>query len=212
LTSRFSSLLISNGQSGFIRPLAEIKDGLFVGVDIGRKKDLTVIWCIEKIENIKYTRMVKVIEKTPFHIQRQILFEILSHPTLRRACIDATGIGMQLAEEAQLAFGKYRVEAVTFSAKIKEDLAYGIRNDMEDRQFYIPDDFEIREDFHSVRKVTTTAGAVRFDVAASEARGHADRFWACALARYAAADASTGPIHVATRRKYKINKSLRGYD
>ncbi|MBF0487544.1 MAG: hypothetical protein HQK98_05225 [Nitrospirae bacterium] len=195
-----------------ISPLEQIKDGLFVGMDIGRKKDLTVIWCIEKIENIKYTRMVKVIEKTPFHLQRKILFEILKHPMLRRACIDATGIGMQLAEEAQLAFGKYRIEAVTFSAKIKEDLAYGMRNDMEDRQFYIPDDFDCREDFHSVRKVTTTAGAVRFDVAASEARGHADRFWACALARYAAADTSSGPINVATRRKRETTKFFRGYD
>ncbi|MBF0516369.1 MAG: hypothetical protein HQK97_04495 [Nitrospirae bacterium] len=195
-----------------IRPIEEIKDGLFVGMDIGRKKDLTVIWCIEKIENIKYTRMVKVIEKTPFHLQREILFDILARPTLRRACIDATGIGMQLAEEAQLAFGKFRVEAVTFSAKVKEDMAYGMRNDMEDRQFYIPDDFEIREDFHSVRKVTTSAGAVRFDVAASEARGHADRFWAAALSRYAAADASTGPIKVATCRRRGHTKTLRGYD
>jgi phage FluMu gp28-like protein len=109
---------------------------------------------------------------------------------MRRACLDATGLGMQLAEEAQHAFGQYRVEAVTFSGPAKESLAYGLRSALEDARLIIPDDHDVHEDLHSVRKATTAAGNIRFDVAASEAQGHADRFWAAALAVEAAGNAS----------------------
>ncbi|MCL4492529.1 MAG: terminase family protein [Nitrospirae bacterium] len=205
--------LISNCEmDDIIKPLLEIQGDLYGGMDIGRKKDLSVIWLLEKLGAVKYTRQVKTMEKTPFHMQRDALFEILKHPRMRRFCIDATGIGMQLSEEAQEGYGKFKVEAVTFSNTVKEDLAYGVKNTMEDRQIYIPAEFEIREDFHSIRKVTTAAGNIRFDVAATEARGHADRFWAFALANHAASDKSTGPIHVISRKKRESHKMLAGYD
>ncbi len=184
---------------------------LYGGMDIGRKKDLSVIWLIEKLGHVRYTRLVKVMEKASFSVQRETLFEILKHPRLRRFCIDATGIGMQLSEEAQDAFGKYRVEAVTFTNAVKEDMGYGLKNSIEDRLLYIPADFEIREDFHSIRKVTTSSGNIRFDVAASEARGHADRFWACALANHAASDKSSGPIHVTSKKRRESYEITRGY-
>lgn len=184
---------------------------LYGGMDIGRKKDLSVIWIIEKLGHVKYTRLVKVMEKATFSVQRETLFEILKHPRLRRFCIDATGIGMQLSEEAQDAFGKYKVESVTFTNTAKEDMAYGLKNSIEDRLLYIPSDFEIREDFHSIRKITTSSGNIRFDVAASEARGHADRFWACALANHAAGDKSTGPIYIASRKRRETFELTKGF-
>jgi phage FluMu gp28-like protein len=104
---------------------------------------------------------------------------------IRRACIDSTGIGAQLAEEAVERFGS-RVEAVTFTGAVKEDLAITLRRRFEDRLIRIPADRDIREDIHSVKKFTTAAGNVRFDAERTE-RGHADRFWALALAVHAAA-------------------------
>ncbi|HDH01138.1 MAG TPA: hypothetical protein ENG80_04950 [Nitrospirae bacterium] len=192
------------------RPLEEIKSDLFAGMDIGRRKDLSVIWVLEKLGHAKYTRIVKVLEKTPFRIQREALFNILKHRNLRRACIDSTGLGMQMAEDAQEKFGKYRVEAVDFTNKSKEEMAYGLRTEMEDRAIYIPEDFETREDLHSIRKVTTAAGNLRFDVAASEARGHADRFWALALANHADSK-SSGPVIVTSRRKRSAVELVKGY-
>jgi len=187
-------LLASRSVAGIIRPLSETTGNLYVGVDIGRKKDLTVIWVLEQCGPVLVTRLVKILERTPFHMQRQALFAILGHRAMRRACIDATGLGMQLAEESQRAFGQYRVEAVTFSGAVKESLAYPLRAALEDARLVLPDDHEIREDLHSVRKVTTAAGNIRFDVAATEARGHADRFWAAALARHAAGDNTSGGL------------------
>ena len=162
---------------------------LFLGMDIGRKKDLSVIWILELVGDIAWTRVVKIMNRVKFSIQREVLFSFLPH--VRRACIDATGLGMQLAEEAQDAFGKYRVEAVNFSGPVKEELAFGLKNRFDDRRIRIPNDREIREDLHSIQKITTAAGNLRFDAKSTEA-GHADRFWGLALANHAIG-ANKGP-------------------
>ena len=160
---------------------------LFCGVDIGRKKDLTVLWVLELLGDVLYTRAVIPMERMRKSAQEAILypwFEIAD-----RICIDATGLGIGWADDAQDKFGEHRVEAVTFTAQVKEALAYPLKGAMEDRALRIPDDPQIRADLRKVQKVTTTAGNIRF-VAESTPDGHADRFWALALAVHAASSPS----------------------
>lgn len=192
-------LIATCEKDDILRKLEEIQHDMFVGVDIGRRKDLTVIWVLEKLENIKYTRMVIELSKMPFHSQEEILFEILKHKSFRRDCQDETGIGMQMTENAQRKFGQYRVEGITFTNKVKEELAYNLRREFEDKTVFIPKQHEIREDLHSVRRVTTTAGNIRFDADRSD-NGHADRFWALALALHACSGGS-GEINISTRKR-----------
>ena len=75
-----------------------------------------------------------------------------------------------------------------------------LRRLFEDKLVRIPADDRVREDLHSVRKLVTTAGNVRLDVDRSDTDGHADRFWALALA-YHAADAKVAPLPIGPRRK-----------
>ena len=155
---------------------------LFAGVDIGRKKDLTVLWVVEQIGDVFYTRHIETLEKMRKSAQEKILwpwFEICD-----RICIDATGLGIGWADDAQDQFGEHRVEAVTFTAQVKEALAYPLRGAMEDRKLRIPEDPKIRADLRKVQKVVSSAGNIRF-VAESTPDGHADRFWAAALALHA---------------------------
>ncbi|MBE2245575.1 MAG: hypothetical protein IAE86_22685, partial [Burkholderiaceae bacterium] len=84
-------------------------------------------------------------------------------------------------------FGEHRVEAVTFTPQVKEALAYPLKGAMEDRKVRIPDDAVIRSDLRKVQKQVTAAGNVRF-VAESTPDGHADRFWALALALHAGSE------------------------
>lgn len=154
---------------------------LYIGVDIGRKKDLTVIWLWEKLGDVFWTRMVKRLHKAPFRLQQDVLSMYL--PLVRRACIDATGLGMQLAEEMITKYGS-KAEAVTFTNAVKEDLAVTFRRRFEDKQVRIPIDRDIREDIHSVKKFTTASGNVRFDAERTE-MGHADHFWSAALGMHA---------------------------
>jgi phage FluMu gp28-like protein len=190
----------------------EISNGLYVGMDIGRRRDLSVIWGLEKMGLNLYARIYQVIEKAPFRAQRDALFGILRHPKLRRACIDATGIGMQLAEEAQEKFGRIRIEAITFTSAVKEELASGMLPWFEDQAIYIPEDPAIREDLHIVRKTVTAAGNVRYDVQKNEETdSHADRFWSLALAMHAAGDKNSGPFVVATRGSRETKAMIKGY-
>lgn len=164
---------------------------LYLGVDVGRKHDLTVFWLIEKLGDTYWTKMVRVMKREPFRIQRDFLYSVLDGSIfgkytspIRRCSIDSSGIGAQLAEEAVERFGS-KVEGITFTGPVKEDLAVTLRRKFEDRLLRLPRDREIREDIHTVKKLTTSAGNVRFD-AGHTGDGHADRFWALALAVHSA--------------------------
>jgi len=193
-----------------VQGLEDVAGDLYVGMDIGRKKDLSVIWIFEKLGPMKFTRQVIVMEKTPFRIQRETLYGILRHPKFRRACIDSTGIGAQLAEEAKEAFGTFRVEEVTFSEAVKEELATHMHTEFEDRTALIPSSEEIRDDLHSVKKVVTKTGHIRFDAQSDETDGHADRFWALGLSLNAARSYK-GPVLTASRGRYQGRTLTAGY-
>lgn len=153
---------------------------LYLGMDIGRKRDLSVIWLTQRVGDVAWTRRVIELVNVPFATQREVLYGLL--PIVKRACIDATGLGMQLAEEAKRRFA--HVEEVTFTSAVKSDMATTMRRAFEDRTVRVPKDDLIREDLHSVQRVVTSAGNVRFDAERDQA-SHADRFWALALALHA---------------------------
>jgi len=156
---------------------------LFAGLDIGRQKDLTVLWVLELLGDVLYTRMVVELKKMSKPDQEAILWPIMAQ--MDRTCLDYTGLGIGWGDDAQKKFGSYRVETVTFTPKVKEALAYPVRGRMEDRKLRIPYRPEIRADLRAVTKETTAAGNIRFTAERSD-NGHADRFWALALAIHAA--------------------------
>lgn len=163
---------------------------LYLGMDVGRKHDLTVLWLLEKVGDVFWTRMVREMRGVPFSMQRDYLYSLLEgsflsggSAAIKRACLDSSGIGAQLAEEASERFGP-RVEGVSFTSQVKEDLAVTARRGFEDRKLRIPRDRNLRKDLHSLKRSVTSSGNVRY---AAEGRGesHADRFWALALALHA---------------------------
>lgn len=160
---------------------------MYAGFDVGRKRDLSVLWVVERVGDVLWTRTVRTFDRVNFTAQEGVLNQLLGRPAVRRLCIDSTGIGMQMAERLQDRFGRHRVEAVHFTAPVKADLAMPLRRLFEDKLVRIPMDDAVREDLHKVRKVVTAAGNIRFD-AAHDRDGHADRFWALALAAHAAGD------------------------
>jgi len=166
---------------------------LYIGMDIGRKKDLTVIWVDQKIDGMLRAAAVIELKRKPYFVQEQVLHSVLSQKAFRRACIDETGIGAQLAEGAQDMFGSYRVEGIPFTAESKETLAVGLRQNFEDRGSLIPADVTIRNSLHSVKKYPTTTRHFRFDAERTDATGHADHFWAKALS-VQSAGGRAGPI------------------
>jgi len=187
------------------RKLAACRGPLYVGVDIGRHRDLTVMWVVEAAQALSVTaehspapallitRGVRETAGEPFREQSAALHALLSLPQVRRCCIDAGGMGLPLAEAAVERFGSTRVEAVNFTTAIKDEMASRLRLRVEDGSIRIPLDDSIRNDWHSVRRVVTSVGPARYQ-AAHGTDGHADRFWAACLVVRAAEGSQTGPI------------------
>jgi phage FluMu gp28-like protein len=178
---------------------------LFAGVDIGRTKDFTVLWLLELLGDVLYTRKVIVLEKMTKPAQEAVLWPYFA--LCERVCLDKTGLGIGWTDDAQAKFGESRVEGVTFSGPVKEALAYPVRGKMQDGRLRIPYAPEIRADLRAVTKTTTAANNVRF-TAERTANGHADRFWALALAIHAASQPG-GPLESATDGERR--ESLGGY-
>ncbi|MFH0981585.1 MAG: terminase family protein [Planctomycetota bacterium] len=168
-----------------LEALKEHRGDLAVGIDLGRRRDLTVIWIVAVEGRHRITRGLVEMQDVTFREQYARIAELLRLPAVRRCCIDAGGLGMQIAEAAAEDFGTHRVEACTFTPLMKQELAGGLRLAVEEACIRIPVDEAIRNDWHSVERTVSTGGQERYR--ASRAEGsHADRFWAAALALRAA--------------------------
>lgn len=166
----------------------EARPGLYFGFDIGRKRDLSCLFVLELLDDgAKLTRGVITMRAMPFHEQKKIASEVAA--LCERGCIDATGIGANLAEDLSLEFpGK--IEAVEFNGTNKERMAIGVKTEMEGRRLMLPESMALRRSIQAVKRFTGATGNIRFDAARTE-QGHADEFWALALANVAAQSSST---------------------
>ncbi len=162
------------------------KNPCYVGIDIGRRHDLFVLWVLEQQGEILYQRRLIAEKGISFAQQEAYLAEVVEKFRPQRICIDQTGMGEQFTERARTKYGDYTVEGVLFTSPIKLDLANLLRRSFEDQQVKIwSGDKVLRDDLHALKRTTTTAGNVRF-VADRNENGHADRAWALALALHAA--------------------------
>lgn len=156
---------------------------LFGGMDIGRKKDRSVIWIVEKLGDVCITRAVETMPKWEFRKQYEAAAAWMPH--LRRFAVDATGIGAQIGEDLERTFGSTKVEKVEFNIANKETMAGLTKRTLEERKTRIPASAEIRRAINAVKRFTSPTGHFRFDADRTEA-GHADEFWALALCLSAA--------------------------
>ena len=154
----------------------------FVGVDVARKHHLCVIDVGEKIGDVVSDRLrIELQDKTFAEIEDE-LYRILELPQVKRCCIDATGLGMQLAERAKERFG-WKVEGVTFRPHTKEELANNLRIAFEQHLLRIDPDPKLRADLRAIKK-EVYGDHTRFIGEVED--GHCDRFWAKALRQQAA--------------------------
>lgn len=170
---------------------------LYIGVDVGRHRDLTAIWLWQRLGESLVTRGLEVLRDAPFDEQEAALDRLLRHRSVRRVCIDATGMGLHLAERLTARYGDDRIQRVVFTAALKGELAGRLRVSAERGLLSIPVDDRIVEDWHSLTRAVTSSGGVRFDAARSEG-AHADRFWAAALGIHAATAGPRGEAEFTT--------------
>lgn len=159
----------------------------FIGRDIGRREDLHVIWVWEQVGDVLWERERIEQKRATFAQMDEAFDDVMKRYRVGRACIDQTGMGEKVVEDAQTRYGS-RVEGVLFTGPNKLIMATNGKERFEDRTVRISQgDQKLRADLHKLRKVASATGAPRF--VAERDEDHADRTWAAFLGIHAA----TGP-------------------
>jgi phage FluMu gp28-like protein len=159
---------------------------LVMGIDFGRRQDLTVAWTLARVGDVLQTVEVLEMSRTPTPEQVERLRPRLRHA--RRVCVDYTGAGVGLGDFLAKEFGEYdaarhkfgKVELCHFSNALKVEIFSKLRMAFEKRNVRVPVNRTIREDLHSISRVATASGQLTYR-APHHADGHADRCTALAL-------------------------------
>lgn len=183
----------------------------FLGVDIGIRNDLYVIVAKELVGDVLWTRETLTQKRGTFAEQDALLDYAMNKYNVIRCAMDQTGMGEKPVEDAKRRYGSSRVEGVIFTMQSKFYLATVLKDAFEDRKTRIPrGDRILRDDLHKIKKVTSSTGAPRF-IAERDGDGHADRFWAHALAVSAAKEANLLPILAKSGTPRASQELLQGY-
>ena len=164
-----------------------------LGVDFGRKRDITVCWAAEKVGDMQITKEVLCLEKMPTPQQVDVL-----RPRIRKArrvALDYTGPGIGMGDYLVQEHGEWnpakhqygKVELITMSNTMKVELFGKLRMAYEKRSWRVPISTTIREDLHGIYRCVTPTGNITYRAPHTE-DGHSDRGTAQALCTRAGGD------------------------
>jgi phage FluMu gp28-like protein len=190
---------------------------VYIGWDFARKRDLSVPWVVERMGDVLHTREVQEFRGMSTPDQVDAMDSRIR--AARRVCLDYTGPGIGLGDELVKRFGEYnptkhqfgKIELLTFTNTAKLELFPALRVAFEKRALRVPVSRAIREDLHSMQRVSTPSGNVTYRAPHSD-DGHADRCTALALCLRAAGNGG-GPfayerIHLPNRNGLKRTKGI----
>lgn len=167
---------------------AGVRDGkieavLVGGLDVGRKKDLTEFMALGwGTAGRLPVRFSVSLSQVKFDDQQSCLRQIIAGLPFTAVLIDRNGIGAQLAENLERTG---RAAGVDFTNPIKELLAVEAKIQADRGNTPLPLDRDLAYQIHSIKKKVSAAKHNIFDTERNE-KHHADKFWAWALAVYAA--------------------------
>lgn len=191
-----------------------------MGIDFARKRDLSVAWTDELLGDVTHCR--EVLEMRAMSTPDQV---DLLRPRIRgarRVCLDYTGPGVGMGDYLVKEFGEYnpekdlfgKIELCTFTNSLKVEIFSKLKMAFEQKRTRIPISRLIREDLHSMQRVTSNNGMVTYRAPHTD-DGHADRCTAKALSERAATSArfTTGKFIAPTGQRARIiadrrNRSL----
>ena len=161
-------------------------DTLFFGYDVGRHHDASAIFIIGRMPDGKKRDFARIeMRNTPFREQYEIVLKAYKELPIFFGRMDSTGMGYQLGEDLHKILGD-RLESVIFSAEEKEIMAIDVKRGLEQREFLLSNDKEFHRQIHSIKRTSNGGRYFRYDAERNE-KGHADSFWAWALANSAMA-------------------------
>lgn len=189
---------------------------LYIGIDCGRSKDLTVTTALEMgrdpkapahLSDVYRYACLNTMHDQKFPIQEAVIRNIASHRALEGGLIDMGSVGRGLADAVQDETGSL-VEGYAFTAPRKAAMAERVKQFFQQRRIAVPVDPKLKADICCVRKTQGPSGAWKYEGQCSDS--HGDRFWSLALALEAAEQANPITLNTSSAMtvKDKIRRSL----
>lgn len=151
------------------------------GVDIGRKHDLTALITLEKKEGKYYANYKRTMKDAEYDEQKNFMRYILNNARFDNFWVDASGIGNDIAETLRKEF---RVSSLIFNNENKQELVTNLKNMMQQGKIKFPNDTQLINSIRAIQRQYTANNFIRFDAPRDIETGHADLFFALALAVY----------------------------
>ncbi len=161
--------------------LAGVKGRLTAGYDVGRRRDASELSVFEEVNGRQRCRMLKTYDRVKFETQQHELRALMTIAPVVRLSIDQTGMGIQMAETLANEFPSVVVPE-TFSNSSKEIWCTDFKIGLQQRIIELPRDRTLISQIHSIQRSVTTGSRITFESKDTDDKGHADKFWSCALA------------------------------
>jgi phage FluMu gp28-like protein len=162
----------------------------FIGMDIGRRNHPSVIWQWVRYKGLMIEEEVEPLHNMPFAMQEEALFKRLHRLPVVSCQLDATGLGMQMAENAVKAYpGK--VTPVTFNQRIKVEMAVKSKRKFQDGIVRMRDDTKRQYELYSIKQKAGAADSIVITSEAGMSEGHSDYAWGAFLGLHASEQAES---------------------
>jgi phage FluMu gp28-like protein len=170
----------------FARIDADLKGRFYVGVDLGKHRDFSVVAVIERREDGYYLLHCTDEKVFPLETPYASVIGYVKKLTSKwqvscHVCVDIGGVGDPIVEEMQRG-GIPNVEGITFQSR-KEEMATILKQTMIEGRFKLPYDRGVITELNVEMFELTKSGKIVFN---HPSGSHDDKFWAIALALYAA--------------------------
>ena len=182
---------------------------LFLGFDVGRTHDATAIHIIGKMADGKKRDFARIeLRNVDFESQENIILQAYKELPIYRGRMDMTGIGRPVYERLHKKLGD-RLEGVVFTPEEKEIMAIDVKRGLEQKEFLLSNDKEFHRQIHSIKRTSNGGKYFRYDAERNE-KGHADSFWAWALANSAVVITENKSLNFYAQRKQKKLELMQG--
>lgn len=167
----------------------------FAGMDVGRHNHPSVYWQWALVNGLYIEEEVTPLHKMDFAAQEAFFIGKVQAPNVKRAAIDATGLGMQMAENAVKACpGK--VLPVTFNQHIKLEMAVKAKRKFQDRIVRLTDTAKHHYELYSIKQKAGHGDSIVITSEAGLTDGHADYAWAAFLGLHASDETQAVPLEM----------------
>ena len=164
--------------------LSKVPDDFYVGVDLGQKRDYTVVSVVQK-KNRHLT--LKHLKHFALGTEYDAILDYLKQVdtefhTVRGFYIDRTGVGEVFVENA-VKHGLRNVQGIVLTMQEKQEIMTCLKQVMLEKRLHIPRDQELENEMNGEVAELTSTGKTKFY---HRSGTHDDRLWAVALAVYGA--------------------------